>query len=139
MAGHPRFRSDLEKHVLLSNFARRGLRRATEDNDWNVYWASPHSTKAVFAPESGIRLNDSQFISHFPNHSELTRKDLMVRTAVPLPARVCVRPAHSMPLAAFAPARRSRTSSGTARSSTGRGSKGKPTQRPGPAALLTSA
>lgn len=28
---------------------------------------------------SGIRLNDHQVINHFPNHYELTRKDLMVK------------------------------------------------------------
>ena len=29
--------------------------------------------------ESGYRLNDTQLILHFPNHFELTRKDLMFK------------------------------------------------------------
>ena len=29
--------------------------------------------------ESGIRLNDNQIVNHFPNHYELTRKDLIVK------------------------------------------------------------
>lgn len=29
--------------------------------------------------EVGIRLHDGQIINHFPNHYELTRKDLMVK------------------------------------------------------------
>lgn len=33
----------------------------------------------LFNPDSGIRLNENQLINHFPNHLELTRKDLMVK------------------------------------------------------------
>ena len=29
--------------------------------------------------ESGFRLNDNQIVNHFPNHYELTRKDLIVK------------------------------------------------------------
>ena len=101
-----RWRADHDKYVLLANFARRGWTRATvreaaatklanrdpcygmltrvncitqDDSDWNVYWASPQGTKAVFSAESSMRLADGQVISHFPNHYELTRKDLMVK------------------------------------------------------------
>lgn len=31
------------------------------------------------SPESGYRLSDSQIINHFPNHQELTKKDLLVK------------------------------------------------------------
>nr|KAJ3422253.1 putative tubulin polyglutamylase ttll1 [Polyrhizophydium stewartii] len=31
------------------------------------------------SPESGYRLSDAQIINHFPNHLELTKKDLMVK------------------------------------------------------------
>ena len=74
-----RWRCDHDKGVLLANFAKRGWTRASEDSDWNFYWASPQGTKAIFAAESGVRLNDNQVVSHFPNHYELTRKDLMVK------------------------------------------------------------
>lgn len=73
-----RWRCDHDKNVLLANFARRGWTRAN-DEDWNLYWASPQGAKAIFAAESGIRLGDHQVVSHFPNHYELTRKDLMVK------------------------------------------------------------
>ena len=73
------WRADNDKGVLLANFARRGWTRATDDSDWNIYWASPQGTKAIFSAESGVRLNDNQVVSHFPNHYELTRKDLMVK------------------------------------------------------------
>ena len=33
----------------------------------------------IFGIDSGIRLNDNQIVNHFPNHYELTRKDLMVK------------------------------------------------------------
>jgi tubulin polyglutamylase TTLL1 len=50
-----------------------------DEGDWNLYWASPQGAKAIFSAESGVRLHDFQAISHFPNHYELTRKDLMVK------------------------------------------------------------
>ncbi len=37
---------------------------------------------------AGTRLTDSQMVNHFPNHYELTRKDLMVKVGLPpAPAR----------------------------------------------------
>ena len=38
-----------------------------------------NTTKQIFHPDSGIRLGDHQLVNHFPNHYELTRKDLMVK------------------------------------------------------------
>ena len=73
-----RFRVDREKSVLINNFERRGWSRAYED-DWNIYWASPHTVKMIFNPENNIRLHDQQLINHFPNHYELTRKDCMIK------------------------------------------------------------
>ncbi|KAL1495715.1 hypothetical protein AB1Y20_016578 [Prymnesium parvum] len=73
-----RFRTDQEKYVLLSNFHKRGwLRSPDESSEWNVFFASPHSVKLLFSAET--RLTDAQLVSHFPNHYELTRKDLMVK------------------------------------------------------------
>jgi tubulin polyglutamylase TTLL1 len=75
-----RFKTDLEKSVLLHNFERRGwLRAGPDDSDWNFYWASVYTVRQLFNPESGQRLGDHQRINHFPNHYELTRKDLMVK------------------------------------------------------------
>ena len=73
-----RWRCDHDKNVLLANFARRGWTRSNDD-DWNLYWASPQGAKAVFSADYGVRLGDHQLVSHFPNHYELTRKDLMVK------------------------------------------------------------
>ena len=47
--------------------------------DWNVWWASPALARQALQPEHGVRLTDSQLVSHFPNHQELTRKDLMAK------------------------------------------------------------
>ena len=57
---------------------RIGWQRGTED-DWNFYWASVSSFRAIMSPDSGYRLSDNQMINHFPNHLELTKKDLMVK------------------------------------------------------------
>jgi len=70
------YRSDFEKSVLLQAMERRGWVR---DDDWNVYWASVSTIRQLFNPETGQRLHDMQILNHFPNHYELTRKDLMVK------------------------------------------------------------
>jgi len=75
-----KWKTDLEKGVVTLNFERRGWARTTDsDPDWNIYWASVGTVKQIFNPESGYRLNDMQLINHYPNHFELTRKDLMVK------------------------------------------------------------
>ncbi|SPR00211.1 unnamed protein product (mitochondrion) [Plasmodiophora brassicae] len=75
----PRYRLDIDKGVLSSNLEKRGLQRTGADDDWNFYWASVGTVKQIFNPETGYRLADDQIINHFPNHFELTRKDLMVK------------------------------------------------------------
>lgn len=75
-----RWKTDLEKSVVILNFERRGwMRVPVDDPDWNIYWASVGTVKAIFNPDTGYRLSDLQLINHFPNHFELTRKDLMVK------------------------------------------------------------
>lgn len=74
------FRTDFDKWVIVSNFEQRGWTRADEDDDdWDLYWASVHSVRQLFNPDTGRRLADHQIVNHFPNHHELTRKDLMAR------------------------------------------------------------
>ncbi|GAB9463681.1 hypothetical protein Gpo141_00001130 [Globisporangium polare] len=77
-AGKFRWRVDAEKHVVVWNFERRGWLK-TEGDDWHIYWANKTTIKNMFNPESGTRLVDGQYVNHFPNHYELTRKDLMVK------------------------------------------------------------
>lgn len=80
--GEPlKYRTDFDKHVVTCNFERRGWERwdPRYDDDWHVFWASVSTIKQIFAPENGIRLGDHQIVNHFPNHYELTRKDLMVK------------------------------------------------------------
>jgi tubulin polyglutamylase TTLL1 len=75
-----KWKTDLEKGVVTHNFIRRGWTRAADtDTDWNFYWASVGTVRQIFNPDSGIRLNEMQIINHYPNHFELTRKDLMVK------------------------------------------------------------
>ena len=74
------WKSDIEKGAIITNFERRGwIKSNNNDDDWNIYWANVHNVKVLFNPDNGYRLNDSQIINHFPNHYELTRKDLMVK------------------------------------------------------------
>jgi tubulin polyglutamylase TTLL1 len=73
-----KWKIEYEKGVICQNFERRGWTR-TEGEDWNVFWATVGTVKQIFNPDSGMRLGDSQLICHFPNHYELTRKDLMTK------------------------------------------------------------
>lgn len=70
------WKSDIERSVLEEGARERGWARA--DGRWDFYWLSVNSVKAFFALE-GAGLGVRQAVNHFPNHSELTRKDLMVR------------------------------------------------------------
>jgi tubulin polyglutamylase TTLL1 len=98
-----RWKTDLEKVVVTSNFERRGWQRVNDEEgnrdvsalnpqvlggpngsgysniDWNVYWASVGTVRSLFSSDAGVRLTDMQVLNHFPNHYELTRKDLMVK------------------------------------------------------------
>eukprot|EP00435_Cladocopium_sp_Y103_P061960 s931_g23.t1 len=68
-----------KKRPWISNFERLGWTRST-DEDFDVYWASVHSVRGLFNPDNlSKRLRDGQVVNHFPNHYELTRKDLMAR------------------------------------------------------------
>ena len=73
-----KWKVDTDQSVIVQNFTRRGWAR-TEADDWNVYWANVMTVRAIFHPDSGFRPADAQLINHFPNHYELTRKDLMVK------------------------------------------------------------
>ena len=74
-----KWKSDFDKQVIIQNFEKRGWIRCVGDDDWNVYWANVWTVKQIFNPETGHRLGETQLLNHFPNHFELTRKDLMVK------------------------------------------------------------
>jgi tubulin polyglutamylase TTLL1 len=75
-----KWKSDMEKNVVVQNFERRGFSKAAADDpEWNLYWANVNTVKIIFNPDTGYRLGDMQLINHYPNHFELTRKDLMVK------------------------------------------------------------
>eukprot|EP00933_Yihiella_yeosuensis_P071269 TRINITY_DN79470_c0_g1_i1.p1 TRINITY_DN79470_c0_g1~~TRINITY_DN79470_c0_g1_i1.p1 ORF type:complete len:150 (-),score=24.18 TRINITY_DN79470_c0_g1_i1:14-463(-) len=73
------YRTDFDKYVVVSNFERRGWLRSSNNQDWNIYWASVVNLRQLFDPSSSRRLRQYQLVNHFPNHYELTRKDLMWR------------------------------------------------------------
>ncbi|CAO1430212.1 unnamed protein product [Diamesa serratosioi] len=73
------FCSDMDKSVLLNNFEKRGWAQVMADDDWNFYWAGTQTCRNIFSVDSGYRMHDNQIINHFPNHYELSRKDLLVK------------------------------------------------------------
>ena len=74
-----KWRTDLDKATLIQNFEKRGWVRCQEQEQWNIFWALPWTVKNMFNPDTGHRLGEMQILNHFPNHFELTRKDLMVK------------------------------------------------------------
>ena len=64
---------------MIQNFEKRGWQRSQGEEDWNIFWALPWTVKQIFNPQTGYRLGEMQILNHFPNHFELTRKDLMVK------------------------------------------------------------
>lgn len=75
------WKTDFDKFVILGNFERRGWTKAAEEDaaGWDIYWANVTSVRAIFATENNARLKPGQLINHFPNHYELTRKDLLAK------------------------------------------------------------
>ena len=74
-----KWRTDFDKPVILETFDKRGWVKAQGPDDWNIFWATKDSVRMIFNPETGHRLGEAQLLNHFPNHYELTRKDLMCK------------------------------------------------------------
>lgn len=75
-----KWKTDLEKSVIIENMNERNWEKADEDeDDWNIMWANVNTVRQIFNPKFGFRLTDDQLINHFPNFFELTRKDLMAK------------------------------------------------------------
>jgi len=73
-----KFKTDLNKSVLLENFEERGWTEVPDsDDNWNMYWTCVNSVRDLFY--SSTKLNDRQLVNHFPNYYELTRKDYMAK------------------------------------------------------------
>lgn len=63
----------------MNNFEKRGWLQVGANDDWNFYWTCVQTCRTIFSVDSGYRMNDNQMINHFPNHYELSRKDLLVK------------------------------------------------------------
>jgi tubulin polyglutamylase TTLL1 len=74
-----KWRSDFDKQVIIENFDKRGWVKAQGAEEWNIFWATKESVRTIFNPDTGHRLGELQLLNHFPNHYELTRKDLMCK------------------------------------------------------------
>ncbi|KAH9584307.1 Tubulin-tyrosine ligase/Tubulin polyglutamylase [Trypanosoma melophagium] len=106
-----RYRTDLDKQVIHFAFQRfpHSIEIVEDDDiisgDWNFFWMNVGRIRSIFT-FSEYRLTDSQIINHFPNHYELTRKDLMYKNIKryirdPANAHICV--PHTPPSAAQFP------------------------------------
>ena len=73
-----KWKLDLERPVISENFTERNWKKV-ENNNFNIYWVSVKLIKQIFDPKSLKKLKKNQIINHFPNHYELSRKDLLIR------------------------------------------------------------
>ena len=74
-----RYKTDINQPTLTHNWEKRGWAKCQENETWNILWALPWTVKNLFSPDSGYRMSETQILNHYPNHFELTRKDLMVK------------------------------------------------------------
>ncbi|KAK9693670.1 Tubulin-tyrosine ligase family [Popillia japonica] len=72
------FCTDLDKSVVVANCEKRGWVQVGPEDDWLIA-KKEDGYKSLFSVDSGYRMNDNQIINHFPNHYEISRKDLLVK------------------------------------------------------------
>ena len=77
---HVKFACTMEKSAPHRVLAARGWREVDDDSwDWDVMWADTgwvHDNVTYNVTTQPQRLRENQRVNHFPNHVELTRKDL---------------------------------------------------------------
>ncbi|CAM9615612.1 unnamed protein product [Ectocarpus sp. 4 AP-2014] len=70
------FRCSTRNTVYEVLKARPGWVETQDDVDWDLCWADVGWVRDMY---DQIQMDDDQRLNHFPNHYELTRKDLMVK------------------------------------------------------------
>ena len=70
------YRTCLHNTIAEALEARPGWEETDSDTDWDICWADISFMREHFGQ---THLNEHQRINHFPNHYELTRKDLLVK------------------------------------------------------------
>lgn len=80
---HVKFACTMEKSAPHRVLAARGWREVDDDSwDWDVMWADTgwvHDNVTYNVTTQPQRLRENQRVNHFPNHVELTRKDLLAK------------------------------------------------------------
>lgn len=76
LTGPIRWRSSLKNTIYDVLKSRKGWLETDNEAEWDFFWAD----KGWIHNElDKIHLNEAQRINHFPNHYELTRKDLLIK------------------------------------------------------------
>ncbi|CAM9900810.1 unnamed protein product, partial [Phaeothamnion confervicola] len=71
------FRCSLRNTTVYDVLSRRpGWVETDDEVNWDFCWLDTAGSRELY---DSIQLDDSQVMCHFPNHWELTRKDLMVK------------------------------------------------------------
>lgn len=70
------FRTGFRNTILDVLSSKRGWKETSDDVDWDFYWCDCNWVRDNI---DKMQFNDTQKVHHFPNHQELTRKDLLVK------------------------------------------------------------
>jgi len=74
------FATTMPNTITHKIMLERGWREvAPEDSNWDLFYADVGWIHENIHYKTGARLADHQRVNHFPNHAELTRKDLMAK------------------------------------------------------------
>lgn len=66
------------RNCILDAMKKRGWNEVDKGSkDWDFHWADVHWVAEYF--REGNKLSEGQRLNHFPNHYELTRKDLLTK------------------------------------------------------------
>eukprot|EP00656_Telonema_subtile_P056531 TRINITY_DN9049_c0_g1_i2.p1 TRINITY_DN9049_c0_g1~~TRINITY_DN9049_c0_g1_i2.p1 ORF type:complete len:300 (-),score=71.20 TRINITY_DN9049_c0_g1_i2:654-1553(-) len=69
------------RNCILDVLRARGYKECEDEHDWTFFWADVHWVRENLHTNvvASRRLDDWQRVNHFPNHYELTRKDMLTK------------------------------------------------------------
>uniref|UniRef100_A0A2S2QC69 Putative tubulin polyglutamylase TTLL1 n=1 Tax=Sipha flava TaxID=143950 RepID=A0A2S2QC69_9HEMI len=74
-----KFYLDTHNPVVTECFKKMKWTAVGPKKDWNIYWATQKKCCTLFRGDQGYRMLANQMVNHFPNSSELCRKDLLLK------------------------------------------------------------
>ena len=80
ISGPIKWRSTLKNTIYEVLQSKKDWQETEHETDWDFFWADKGW---IHHEMDKMHLNDWQRVNHFPNHGELTRKDLLIKVGGP--------------------------------------------------------